>query len=1057
MITKTRKLLLLALTLFMFIGGTAVFAEDTAENTDEETEVTTEKQEDTEIEENIPEELEITEPVLEEAPDTEQETLDEATETDDTNDRELRLDREYIEGPEVNPRELIPFSNESTDFAVVQENSNVITPDPSNISVYSYVYDFYVNNILGKPGDTHETGLGWHNNQYGYYWGNDDYYLVNNQIPAYCIEAFNNGPVGTWASRTNIPGTTELQSGYGVNFNSTNFYNNWSGGTVYTGTNQTYFGSYKTLSQSDKDTLALIAYFGRGFYGRNSDDYSGGAQALVWQNSVNSSVARIYYNENHSVKPAADAIMTDVNAFKSGNMTVSLKQDGSAPDEVIAGDIYEITAEFAGLSHFEIGDATFTIEGGTIVDASGNPDEDGHYVIFDGGEYALTATYNYENEGPISTDPYVLWHNGPYQRVMVRHIPTYKKYITVRGEAEESSGILTLKKVAASKNGVSVIVDDVNYSLEGAKFNLYDEHDNFITELITNSNGEAVYEGLSVGKYYVKETTPSKGFEVNPDKIEFEVTRKAGAASNNVPDTLSVESTTSHGTEVIHTFGYSGYPAVAGNGIDWASTQRLWSSTVNDFLFCVDPEGHIDAIINNPATFTKTDTPRNLGLNQPLSEEQQARITEIVGMGKVNGVPDDCIQAAIWNYWYMSRGWMGAIDTNAQGLAAWTDVHPEWCNPNHSVYTNVDGLTFIGGFYYRSNVQSAFFYVGIDEGAASVDITVDETPILGKLSVQKVFKGQGLPGATMQVLDGTTVIDEWVSDGSVHTIDNLPLGKTYTVHEVSAPEGYVSGLVDQSVTITGENTVTVENYQFIVNKVDSEGNTVSGARMEAYVGGRKVDEWTSGTTGHIINGLTVGDNVQIVEVAAPQGYVKASNVTKTVEAKNDSVDIVDDQVLLNKVDGSGRLLSGVTFEITDRDTGEKVSEVTTASNLLPLNNLEYGKTYVIRETVTPDGYVKAKDVTFTVDGSKTITITNIRVAHEKYGPEDTILTGAKFECRDTLTGEVVDSWTSGNDKYYISNLIEGRSYKIVEIEAPDGYVKAKDVPFTIGSINDINQ
>ena len=112
---------------------------------------------------------------------------------------------------------------------------------------------------------------------------------------------------------------------------------------------------------------------------------------------------------------------------------------------------------------------------------------------------------------------------------MVRHIPTYKKYITVRGEAEESSGILTLKKVAASKNGVSVIVDDVNYSLEGAKFNLYDEHDNFITELITNSNGEAVYEGLSVGKYYVKETTPSKGFEVNPNKIEFEVTRKAGA------------------------------------------------------------------------------------------------------------------------------------------------------------------------------------------------------------------------------------------------------------------------------------------------------------------------------------------------------------------------------------------------------------------------------------------------------------------------------------------------------------------------------------------------
>ena len=958
---------LLTLTVFLCVGGTAIFAEDTAENTDEEIEVTTKKQEDTEIEENIPEELKITEPVLEEAPDTEQETLDEVTETDDTNDRELRLDREYIEGPEVNPRELIPFSNESTDFAVVQENSNVITPDPSNISVYSYAYDFYVNNILGKPGDTHETGLGWHNNQYGYYWGNDDYYLIDNQIPAYCVESFNRGPVLNWASKTNIPGTDELLSGYGSGFHTMDFYTNWNGRDgVYAGTNQTYFGSYKNLEAPDKNTLALIAYFGRGFYGRNTDDYSGGAQAMIWANSVNSSVASIYYNENHSVKPAADAIMADVNAFKNGNMTLALKQDGTTPEEIVAGKIYEITAQFAGLSHFEIGDVTFSVEGGTIVNSAGEEADD-HYVIFDGGEFSITATYNYTNEGPISTDPYVVWQDGPGQRAMVRHIPTYKKTQVLNGDAEEVSGVLTLKKVAVPKNGVSVTIDGTNYSLEGAKFNLYDEHDNFITELITNSNGEAVYEGLSVGKYYVKETTPSKGFEVNPDKIEFEVTRKAGAASNNVPDTLSVESTTSHGTEVIHTFGYSGYPAVAGNGIDWASTQRLWSSTVNDFLFCVDPEGHIDAIINNPATFTKTDTPRNLGLNQPLSEEQQARITEIVGMGKVNGVPDDCIQAAIWNYWYMSRGWMSAIDTNAQGLAAWTDVHPEWCNPNHSVYTNVDGLAFIGGFYYCSNVQSAFFYVGIDEGAASVDITVEETPILGSISVRKKYNNDPLVGALLQVIKDNITLDTWTSDGSPHIIENLPLGETYTIREVSAPNGYVTSSESKTVTITGDMVVDFDNYSINILKVDNDGNPLAGAELEVYKDGVLIDSWMTTTEPHALSGLKVGDTIRVVEKTAPEGYVKAKDKIITITSENMVISMVDIRVSHEKYDADGNKLSGAQFNCIDKLTGQVVDSWTSTADIYYIKNLEAGKTYIIKEVNAPVGYVKSADVTFTIE------------------------------------------------------------------------------------------
>lgn len=51
--------------------------------------------------------------------------------------------------------------------------------------------------------------------------------------------------------------------------------------------------------------------------------------------------------------------------------------------------------------------------------------------------------------------------------------------------------------------------------------------------------------------------------------------------------------------------------------------------------------------------------------------------------------------------------------------------------------------------------------------------------------------GTGLAGARLQILNAAgDVVDEWTSDGSVHTAEQLPLDANYTLHEVSAPDGY---------------------------------------------------------------------------------------------------------------------------------------------------------------------------------------------------------------------------------------------------------------------------
>ena len=65
------------------------------------------------------------------------------------------------------------------------------------------------------------------------------------------------------------------------------------------------------------------------------------------------------------------------------------------------------------------------------------------------------------------------------------------------------------------------------------------------------------------------------------------------------------------------------------------------------------------------------------------------------------------------------------------------------------------------------------------------------------------------------------------------------------------------------------------------------------------------------------------------------------------------------------------------------------------------------------------------------------------------------ITGTNFEFEFILEDErvakkkVVDKWTSGKDKHYISGLEEGKTYVLSEVTAPSEYVKATDVEFTV--------
>lgn len=71
----------------------------------------------------------------------------------------------------------------------------------------------------------------------------------------------------------------------------------------------------------------------------------------------------------------------------------------------------------------------------------------------------------------------------------------------------------------------------------------------------------------------------------------------------------------------------------------------------------------------------------------------------------------------------------------------------------------------------------------------ALNMTDEDTKI--EISKQDITNNKELEGASLKVSDQDgKVIDEWISDKTPHTIKNLEVGKTYTLHETVAPQGY---------------------------------------------------------------------------------------------------------------------------------------------------------------------------------------------------------------------------------------------------------------------------
>ncbi|MGG0458405.1 SpaA isopeptide-forming pilin-related protein [Bacillus mycoides] len=387
---------------------------------------------------------------------------------------------------------------------------------------------------------------------------------------------------------------------------------------------------------------------------------------------------------------------------------------------------------------------------------------------------------------------------------------------------------------------------------------------------------------------------------------------------------------------------------------------------------------------------------------------------------------------------------------------------------NLSVSAN---LTKVQAIAYRGTdtVQNATVLLERNEEKLSSDLAVNWEAV-GSLKIKKVGEsGEVLAGAIFEVFNANneSVGKITTNNEGIAEQNNLPIG-TYTVKEIKAPTGYMSGDKPQIIEVkTGETgEIKVVNNKIKGNieikKLSDSGEVLSNVEFTVFTeDGKEVKKVVTNENGIAkVDGLTY-DKYYFLETKAPNGYVvnktkypfeiKEHNKTLTFTVENTEV---KGSVKLLKVDNEdiSKKLEGAVFDLRDA-SGKVIGEYKTDKNgEVNVKDLAYGK-YSFVEKVSPNGYVlvtepitfeikehgkiiELLDVNHLIKGGLEITKVDVADGNNK-------IPGAEFTIYNEAGNEVVKGKTNDKGIAKFEKLPYGK-YTYKETIAPNGYVVSEE-------------
>ena len=584
-------------------------------------------------------------------------------------------------------------------------------------------------------------------------------------------------------------------------------------------------------------------------------------------------------------------------------------------------------------------------------------------------------------------------------------------------------------------------------ALKGATFGLYNKEaissgdkvvvkaDTLLQEITSNEKGKAAFTlNLPLGRYYVKELQAPAGYVSSDEILEFDATYqgqdvktiKLKSVKKNQPTTVEVTKA----------------DITTGTELDGASMSVL------------DKDGNVidswTSVKDSPHVIKRLQVGKTYILREELAPYGYLRATDveftISDTAEVQKVKmEDEVPVA-------------RLLVNKKG---------EFLD-SVSLLDNAKGMIEHLFNYVTGNLTDVTFNVYAAEAIRAAD------------------------GVSADYYAADELVGSITTDGNgIAQMDNLPLGRYYIV-EKETSHGYVLDNEPRYVDLTyrDQDTPLVtysadwqnarQRVQVEVLKKEKDSDKVLyGAIFGLYAADDIVSSKgkvllakdtlielkTTDEDGKIqfVADLPVDSRYYIKELAAPDGYVTDQEPQEfTFEYQGSGTSVAeyaftfeDEQttVELSKADLTDKKeLPGASLKVTDED-GNTVDEWVSKEEAHIIKGLIVGKKYKMTETKPADGYVTAESIEFTVENTKEVQkhqmlddVTKVEIS-KKDITDSSEVPGAKLIILDK-DGKKVESWTSKDKPHMVEKLPVGE-YTLREEQAPDGYLIAEDVKFTV--------